>query len=563
MGMLGEVRWFANVGCLETPPAGFVRCDGRLLLIAEYPDLYSLLGTTYGGDGVTTFGVPDLIGSVVLGTDTLNPSGQPTAYPLGQAGGQVAVALTAGTVPAHGHDCVGQTTAGDSSSAVEGALPGVTTIKVYGGGSQVGLAPPAVTPTAPGDPHPNLQPYLPLTPCIVASGLYPSECSPRAGLRAPFTPDPVTGIVGEVRIMAGSAMPTNCTPCDGRALLISDYQLLFSVIGHTYDTGPVSPGLFQVPDLRGRVPLGSDGVGPNANYPLGVMGGVETVALSAAQGASHDHSWLATTATATATSPGAALFAATQTNSYGLPGQAVLVPLADDFVLPSCGASDGEPTDPHPNVMPGVAMTYVITDTGVLPAQASAGMDACIGEVRAFAAGAPADIWLPCDGRALASTATANQLLGAVIGALYGGASYPADFQVPSLSGQTVIGAGAGVGLTPRTLGQAYGSATVTLLPSQYPAHDHSAFVLPNQASSTLAKTPANTRLMCRTPGTSVWVSEPLAANNVTMAPGMLGATGGGGHDNMQPYLALNYAICLSSDYFPVPAGTDGQEARP
>jgi microcystin-dependent protein len=112
-------------------------------------------------------------------------------------------------------------------------------------------------------------------------------------------------------------------------------------------------------------------------------------------------------------------------------------------------------------------------------------------------------------------------------------------------------------------LGQAYGSATVTLLPSQYPAHDHSAFVLPNQASSTLAKTPANTRLMCRTPGTSVWVSEPLAANNVTMAPGMLGATGGGGHDNMQPYLALNYAICLSSDYFPVPAGTDGQEARP
>ena len=140
---VGEVRLFPY----NFAPNGWFDCDGRLLSIAEYEVLYTLLGTTYGGDGVNTFGLPNLCGRVPIHQGTGLGMG---TYVLGQI-------------------------AGTARIPTNGVFSGSGALKMYGssGGAQIPIN--VLDNAGQTLPHSNLQPYLVLNFCIALNGVYPSR----------------------------------------------------------------------------------------------------------------------------------------------------------------------------------------------------------------------------------------------------------------------------------------------------------------------------------------------------------------------------------------------------
>ena len=155
----------------EFAPEGWAFCHGDLLPVAQYGPLFNLLGTTYGGDGQATFGLPDLRGRTVIG------AGQGpglASYSLGQQGGVEAVALTDPQLPKHTHPLSANSGAATSPFA-SGNTPAVSASSVYHPG-----APAAATMGADmcgqvggRQAHDNMQPYLVLSWIISLSGVYP------------------------------------------------------------------------------------------------------------------------------------------------------------------------------------------------------------------------------------------------------------------------------------------------------------------------------------------------------------------------------------------------------
>jgi microcystin-dependent protein len=162
---LGDIQWFA----FSFAPEGWLPCDGRTLAIRDHANLYDLLGTRYGGDGQSTFGLPDLRGRVALGT---NPDRTDEA--LGQVGGVSSVTLTLQNLPSHRHTVRVSSTS--TSTSPEGGFYGPAPEPFYDGYSLT----PAVTAedtlasVGAGVPHENRQPYLVLNPCIAVVGAIPT-----------------------------------------------------------------------------------------------------------------------------------------------------------------------------------------------------------------------------------------------------------------------------------------------------------------------------------------------------------------------------------------------------
>jgi microcystin-dependent protein len=157
-------------------PVGWHLCDGSLLPISQYDVLFNLIGTTYGGDGTTTFAVPDLRGRAPLCMG--QGSGLPN-FTEGQTGGSESVTLTAAEVGAHSHNLVASTKNGSATNPAPSFALGQTPVQavpVYG-------APPSNTPLAAasignspgGVPHENRQPFLALNYIISLFGVYPSQ----------------------------------------------------------------------------------------------------------------------------------------------------------------------------------------------------------------------------------------------------------------------------------------------------------------------------------------------------------------------------------------------------
>jgi microcystin-dependent protein len=168
---VGEIRMFGG----NFPPAGWAFCDGQLMSIAENDTLFSLIGTTFGGDGQQTFGLPDLRGRLPVhqGTDS---TGQ--AWTLGQLTGAEEVALTAAEMPAHSHFAMGssdQASSSDPTGAVLATLSAAGTQSAYGTRSPTGaLDPSSVTFAGGSQPHSNLMPYACVSFIISLFGVYPS-----------------------------------------------------------------------------------------------------------------------------------------------------------------------------------------------------------------------------------------------------------------------------------------------------------------------------------------------------------------------------------------------------
>ena len=166
--------------------------------------------------------------------------------------------------------------------------------------------------------------------------------------------------IGEIRLFAGNFAPLNWAFCNGATQAISENDALFSLIGTTY--GGDGQQTFNLPDLRGRVPV-HQGQGAGLQpYVAGQNGGAEQVTLTAAQIPAHTHVLQASTDPGTAVSPAGALLADSAVKRYF--EAAASVALHPDSVTASGGSQ------PHDNRMPFLAVSYIIALFGIYPAQA-------------------------------------------------------------------------------------------------------------------------------------------------------------------------------------------------
>jgi microcystin-dependent protein len=228
--LLGQIGVFGG----DFAPSGWMAANGQLLSIASAPDLFSLIGTTYGGDGNTTFALPDLQGRLAVGASQSNLLG--TEY------GAESVTLTDATMPAHVHSL-------PSSGFTD--------------------------PTGGGGAFDNDQPSLAINYLIATAGIFPPrDC---CGI------DPSFNYLGEVIGFAGTVAPHGWLLAQGQLLSISQNTALFSLLGTTYGGNGINT--FALPDLRGRTILGSGN-----GFNVGDLLGEDATTLTVAQLPPHDHS---------------------------------------------------------------------------------------------------------------------------------------------------------------------------------------------------------------------------------------------------------------------------------
>ena len=168
---VGEVRTFP----FNFAPTGWAFCDGQLLPISQYTALFSLLGTQFGGDGQSTFALPNLQGSVPL---HFGQGPGLTPYSVGNTGGEPSVALLNSEMPAHNHSvncnsALGNKPKPNANYWASDAAGILTQYAPAGDGSQ--MNPQAISIAGSSFPHNNMQPYLTLNFCIALVGIFPSR----------------------------------------------------------------------------------------------------------------------------------------------------------------------------------------------------------------------------------------------------------------------------------------------------------------------------------------------------------------------------------------------------
>jgi microcystin-dependent protein len=237
MPFLGALDLFAGNFSFGGAP----NASGQLLPINQNTALFSILGTTYGGNGVTNFALPDLRGRTAIG------AGQGPGLSnrnLGDQLGQETTTLTVSQLPPHVH-----------------TLPGGGVTGVTGGGQPVN----------------NMQPSLTLHYIIATNGSFPLR----------DTDNPTEPLIGQMSLFAGNFAPSGWQFADGQLLSIAQNTALFSILGTTFGGNGLND--FALPDLRGRTIIGA-GQGPGLpNFDLGEITGTESYSLTIAQMADHDH----------------------------------------------------------------------------------------------------------------------------------------------------------------------------------------------------------------------------------------------------------------------------------
>ena len=165
---VGEIRIFAG----NFPPVGWMFCDGQLLPISENETLFQLIGTTYGGDGESTFALPNLQSRVPIHMGA-GPDG--VTYTLAEAAGTEEVTLTVNQIPIHTHAFLASTAAAASNSPSNQVIAQSGQRAVYTEDTTTtNLAASAISPVGGSQPHTNLQPYLTLNFIISLFGIFPS-----------------------------------------------------------------------------------------------------------------------------------------------------------------------------------------------------------------------------------------------------------------------------------------------------------------------------------------------------------------------------------------------------
>jgi microcystin-dependent protein len=161
---VGEIRIFAG----NFAPAGWLFCEGQLLSIAENETLFQLIGTTYGGNGLSTFALPDLRGRL--------PIHQGNGFLMAETGGAEEITLTVQQIPAHSHPLIGTASLAGDSNPQDTVLAQATTFDPYQtSGASANMASTAIAPLGGSQPHSNFQPYLCVHFIISLFGIFPTQ----------------------------------------------------------------------------------------------------------------------------------------------------------------------------------------------------------------------------------------------------------------------------------------------------------------------------------------------------------------------------------------------------
>jgi len=161
---VGEIRMFAG----NFEPAGWMFCEGQLLPISENETLFNLIGTTYGGDGQSTFALPDLRGRL--------PIHQGGGFTLAQSGGVEAVVLNVNQIPAHTHPFLASSDIANSPDPANSLVARSPQIKMFlNANASVTMSTQFLSNTGGDQPHSNFQPYLCVDFIISLFGIFPSQ----------------------------------------------------------------------------------------------------------------------------------------------------------------------------------------------------------------------------------------------------------------------------------------------------------------------------------------------------------------------------------------------------
>ncbi|TWB20398.1 microcystin-dependent protein [Nitrospirillum amazonense] len=176
--------------------------------------------------------------------------------------------------------------------------------------------------------------------------------------------------LGEIRIFAGTYVPKDWAACDGTALAISQNQALFALIVTTYGGNGVTT--FNLPDYRGRTPIGQGQGTGLSNRVLGQNGGTETVTLTQNNIPAHTHPFYASTIAATATTVSGNMIAqntgASVNGPYTADPAGTIGQLYTTFIQDALGTTGGAAL-PHANMMPFIALEYIIAIQGIYPSR--------------------------------------------------------------------------------------------------------------------------------------------------------------------------------------------------
>ena len=159
---LSEIKIFS----FNLAPNGWARCNGQLLPINQNQALFSLLGTTYGGNGQTNFALPDLRGRVPMHFGS---------HPMGERAGQESHTLTLNEMPAHTHQAVASSNGPTVKTVAGNFWASNTGFSPYGTTVDTALSPAALGNVGGSQPHNNMSPYLVLNMCIALQGVFPSR----------------------------------------------------------------------------------------------------------------------------------------------------------------------------------------------------------------------------------------------------------------------------------------------------------------------------------------------------------------------------------------------------
>ena len=169
---LGQIQPFG----FNYAPRGWALCNGQILSIAQFTALFALIGTSYGGDGRTTFALPNLQSRVPMHFGT-SPAGE--NYVLGEEAGEESVLLALAEMPAHSHSFSGTSSGADSKRPVTGSAYAQTTGDNFyapaGSPTLTALNPSSLALAGSSNRHNNLQPFLTISWCICLAGIFPSR----------------------------------------------------------------------------------------------------------------------------------------------------------------------------------------------------------------------------------------------------------------------------------------------------------------------------------------------------------------------------------------------------
>ena len=540
-------------GGAAAPSTDWMLCQGQSLDRTTYSSLFSAIGTAYGSADATHFTLPNLQGRVPVGagtgtgdgasgTGTITGGTTLSGRTVGAWGGAENHTLTIGQMPSHAHT---PTDPGHVHSNTNGAYLQVSaTVSTFlnttnNAGYAVFHAPNTATAftgitiqnTGGGTSHPNVQPFVVTNYIIKVSARAPQ------GLMAATEAAPV----GTVAPYAGATAPNaDWLLCDGSAISRTTYADLFTIIGTTYGAGNGST-TFNLPDLRGRVPVGAGtGSGLSART-RGATGGEENHTLSIGEMPSHNHSGAAYVSINRAAPDGSIAY-------MGDLGGGAQMTQAISINSTGGGAA-------HNTMQPFLVTNYIIRATSVTPTKYSlVGDMSPIGSVTAFAGATLPTDWLLCDGSSLLRTDYPE--LFTVLGTTWGSAD-ATHFNLPDLRGRTLIGTGTGAGvstgvggtglpsgsaLTARTLAQWGGEEAHATTVGEMPSHNHGGGDHTHQIAT------------YNNVGAGAWAGGVQGVTGQNQFTGVYAGTigsgaiitsqgGGSGHNTMQPFAVVTWII--------------------